>query len=157
MNDPARDFNEVIRAIRRDDPRYARGAYYFLRQALDYSLKELHARGQLDQSNHLSGKQLLEGIRLFAIDQYGPMARSVLMYWGIKSCCDFGNIVFQLVSSRVLGKTENDKPEDDARSPNHPFPDHNHPCGNRSPRSSNAAREDLVLKAPVSVLLCWSR
>ena len=40
------------------------------------------------------------------------MARSVLMYWGIKSCCDFGNIVFQLVSSRVLGKTENDKPED---------------------------------------------
>jgi|TARA_Y200000002_G_scaffold75034_1_gene58856 uncharacterized repeat protein (TIGR04138 family) len=112
VNDPARDFNEVIRAIRRDDPRYARGAYYFLRQALDYSLKELHARGQLDQSNHLSGKQLLEGIRLFAIDQYGPMARSVLMYWGIKSCCDFGNIVFQLVSSRVLGKTENDKPED---------------------------------------------
>ena len=39
MNDPNRDFNEVIRTIRQDDPRYARGAYYFLRQALDYSLK----------------------------------------------------------------------------------------------------------------------
>lgn len=112
MNDPTRDFNEVIRAIRRDDPRYARGAYYFLRQALDYSLKELHARGELDHSNHLSGPQLLEGIRLFAIDQYGPMARSVLQHWGIKNCRDFGNIVFNLVACRVLGKTDSDSPED---------------------------------------------
>lgn len=83
MNDPSRDFNEVIRAIRKDDPRYARGAYYFLRQALDYSLKEMGKKGALDQSNHLSGQQLLEGIRLYAIEQYGPMARSVLEHWGV--------------------------------------------------------------------------
>lgn len=112
MNDPHRDFNEVIRAIRKDDPRYARGAYYFLRQALDYSLKELHKRGQLDKTNHLSGQQLLEGIRMFALDQYGPMARSVLEYWGVKDCRDFGNIVFNLVECQVLGKTEKDSPED---------------------------------------------
>ncbi len=112
MNDPNRDFNEVIRTIRQDDPRYARGAYYFLRQALDYSLKELHKRGDLDRSNHLTGQQLLEGIRLFALDQYGPMARTVLEHWGVKNCDDFGNIVFNLVECRVLGKTENDSPED---------------------------------------------
>lgn len=112
MNDPNRDFNEVIRTIRQDDPRYARGAYYFLRQALDYSLKELHKRGDLDCSNHLTGQQLLEGIRLFALDQYGPMARTVLEHWGVKKCDDFGNIVFNLVECRVLGKTENDSPED---------------------------------------------
>jgi len=112
VNDPHRDFNEVIRAIRKDDPRYARGAYYFLRQALDYSLKELHKRGQLDKTNHLSGQQLLEGIRMFALDQYGPMARSVLEYWGVKDCRDFGNIVFNLVECQVLGKTEKDSPED---------------------------------------------
>lgn len=112
MNDPNRDFNEVIRTIREDDPRYARGAYYFLRQALDYSLKELHKRGELDRSNHLSGQQLLQGIRLYAIDQYGPMARTVLEHWGIKSCRDFGNIVFNLVECRVLGKTDQDSPED---------------------------------------------
>ncbi|MGB0413373.1 MAG: Minf_1886 family protein [Coraliomargarita sp.] len=112
MNDPNRDFNEVIRTIRQDDPRYARGAYYFLRQALDYSLKELHKRGDLDRSNHLTGQQLLEGIRLFALDQYGPMARTVLEHWGVKKCDDFGNIVFNLVECRVLGKTENDSPED---------------------------------------------
>jgi uncharacterized repeat protein (TIGR04138 family) len=112
VNDPSRDFNEVIRTIRKEDPRYARGAYYFLRQALDYSLKELHRRGELDTSNHLSGRQLLEGIRLYAIDQYGPMARPVLEYWGIKECRDFGNIVFNLVESKVLGKTEQDSVED---------------------------------------------
>ena len=112
MNDPSRDFNEVIRAIRKDDPRYARGAYYFLRQALDYSLKEMGKKGALDQSNHLSGQQLLEGIRLYAIEQYGTMARSVLEHWGVKNCRDFGKIVFNLVACRVLGKTDEDSPED---------------------------------------------
>ena len=112
MNDPSRDFDEVIRAIRKDDPRYARGAYYFLRQALDYSLKEMGKKGALDQSNHLSGQQLLEGIRLYAIEQYGPMARSVLEHWGVTNCRDFGNIVFNLVACRVLGKTDEDSPED---------------------------------------------
>ncbi len=112
MNDPSRDFNEVIRAIRKDDPRYARGAYYFLRQALDYSLKTLHQRGELDKTNHLSGGQLLDGIRLYAIDQFGPMARPVLEHWGIKRCEDFGNIVFNLVECKVLGKTDQDSPAD---------------------------------------------
>lgn len=112
MNDPNTDFNEVIRTIRKDDPRYARGAYYFLRQALDFSLKEMHKKGKLDQSNHLSGQQLLEGIRLYALDQYGPMARSVLEYWGITRSRDFGNIVFNLVACRVLGKTDQDSPSD---------------------------------------------
>jgi len=112
VNDPSRDFNEVIRTIRKDDPRYQRGAYYFLRQALDFSLKELHRSGDLDKTNHLSGQQLLEGIRLYAIDQYGPMARTVFEEWGIKNCRDFGNIVFNLVECKVLGKTDRDCPED---------------------------------------------
>lgn len=112
MTDSNRDFNEVVRAIRKDDPRYARGAYYFLRQALDYSMKTLHEDGQLEQGHHLSGQQLLEGIRVYAIEQYGPMARSVLESWGVLACRDFGNIVFNLVACRVLGKTENDSPDD---------------------------------------------
>jgi len=112
VNDPNRDFNEVIRMIRKDDPRYKRGAYYFLRQALDYSLKELHKDGKLDRTNHLTGQQLLEGIRLYAIDQYGPMARTVFENWGVRECRDFGNIVFNLVDCKVLGKTDQDRPEE---------------------------------------------
>lgn len=102
----------MIRTIRKDDPRYERGAYFFLRQALDYSLKEMHRKGELDKSNHLSGQQLLEGIRLYALEQYGPMVTSVFNYWGITRCRDFGNIVFNLVSCRVLGKTDKDSPDD---------------------------------------------
>lgn len=102
----------MIRAIRKDDPRYARGAYYFLRQALDFSLKEMHKKGELDRSNHLTGRQLLEGIRLYALEQFGPMVPSVFEYWGISKCRDFGNIVFNLVECKVLGKTDQDSPED---------------------------------------------
>ena len=112
MNDPNRNFNQIVNAIRKDDPRYGRGAYFFLKHALDFSIKEMHKQGKLDQSNHLSGQQLLEGIRIFALEQYGPMARSVLEHWGIKNCRDFGNIVFNLVECRVLGKTDKDCPED---------------------------------------------
>ncbi len=112
MNDPSQDFNEVVRAIRREDPRYGRGAYFFLRKALDFSLKDFHKRGELDENNHLSGQQLLEGIRRYALNQYGPMARSVLEHWGVRTCRDFGNIVFNLVECRVLGKTDSDAPED---------------------------------------------
>jgi uncharacterized repeat protein (TIGR04138 family) len=112
VNNPNRDFNEVIHTIRKDDSRYARGAYYFLKQALDFTLVEMRKSGELDQSNHLSGQQLLEGIRLYALEQYGPMARSVLRHWGITNCRDFGNIVFNLVDCRVLGKTDQDSPED---------------------------------------------
>ena len=112
MNEPSRDFNEVIRVIQKDDPRYAKGAYYFLRHALDYSLKTLHERGELNQTNHLSGQQLLDGIRLYAIQEFGPMARSVLEHWGVRNCEDFGNMVFNLVDCKVLGKTEKDSPDD---------------------------------------------
>lgn len=112
MNDPNRDFNEVIRTIRKEDPRYERGAYFFLRQALDFSLKEMHKRGALEESHHLTGQQLLEGIRLYALEQFGPMTRMVFHYWGVKNCRDFGNIVFNLVECRVLGKTDQDSPED---------------------------------------------
>lgn len=112
MNNPNRDFNEVINTIREDDPRYARGAYYFLRKALDFSISEMRKQGKLGRSSHLTGQQLLEGIRLFALDQFGPMARSVLEYWGVKNCRDFGNIVFNLVECQVLGKTDEDCPED---------------------------------------------
>ena len=84
----------------------------FLRQALDFSLKKLHKSGDLDKSNHLTGQQLLDGIRLYAIDQYGPMVRPVLKHWGIRECRDFGNIVFNLVECEVLGKTDQDSVED---------------------------------------------
>ena len=108
MSEGNLDFSAVVRAICEEDRRYQRGAYYFVRQALDYSLKNLKQVEANQQENHLSGQQLLEGIRCFALEQYGPMAHTVFGHWGIHDCRDFGQVVFNLVECRVLGKTEED-------------------------------------------------
>ena len=107
-----RDFDAIIKAIRKEDARYSSSAYYFLRQALDFSLKQLEKPDQPKTLNHISGQELLEGIRLYALEQFGPMAFYLLKNWGVHKCSDFGSIVFNLVESQVLGKTESDSPED---------------------------------------------
>jgi uncharacterized repeat protein (TIGR04138 family) len=61
---------------------------------------------------HVTGQQLLDGIREFALTQYGPMARTVLNEWGIRRCEDFGDIVFNMVEQGLLSKTDQDSRED---------------------------------------------
>ncbi len=100
------DFEEGVKAILRRDRRYAREAYEFVREALEYT------RIWMDRRGHVRGQELLEGIRKYALEQFGPMAKSVLNLWGIRTCEDFGVIVFNLVDQRVLAKTEEDSIED---------------------------------------------
>ena len=112
-----KDFTDVVNSIREQDSRYGKGAYYFVRQALDHTLN--HVKQQQSSNNpHVTGKELLEGIREYALDQYGPMAKTLLDAWNIKCCRDFGDIVFHLVEAGVLGKTDNDSPEDFAEGYN---------------------------------------
>jgi uncharacterized repeat protein (TIGR04138 family) len=59
----------------------------------------------------VSGHELLEGIRLYALQQFGPMARTVLEDWGIRACEDFGEIVFNMVEHKILSKTDDDSRE----------------------------------------------
>lgn len=110
------DFGEVVDAIRRDDPRYARRAYFFLREALDYTVTtvrkaELKA-GKSRGSNHVTGQELVEGIREYALQQFGPLAHHVLTEWGITRCADFGEMVYQLIDHGVFSKTDSDRKED---------------------------------------------
>ena len=112
MDSIQRDFDNIIKAIQQEDSRYDKAAYVFLRQALDYTLNELSKSQKNPLSRHISGKELLEGIRCFALREYGPMSFYLLRSWGINSCEDFGNIVFNLVESEVLGKTDEDSPKD---------------------------------------------
>ena len=108
-----RDFDSIIKAIQDEDSRYSRGAYYFLRQALDYTISNINkSETKKIEERHISGQELLEGIRHYALEQYGPMSYHLLNSWGIFTCNDFGNIVFNLVECQVLGKTEKDSPED---------------------------------------------
>ena len=107
------EFPEVLKIIREEDDRYEEGAYWFVRHALDHTIKNLKKGSSSGaKNNHVSGKQLLNGIRNYAIDQYGPMAITLFDNWRILCCEDFGEIVFKLVEHGILGKTDEDSRED---------------------------------------------
>lgn len=104
-------FEESVASIIRREARYDALAYHFLKDALDYTLKmvieENGGRGR-----HVSGKELLEGFRDLALEQFGPMASTLMDEWGVKECRDVGNMVFHLIDEQVFGRQESDKPED---------------------------------------------
>ncbi|HEX8296657.1 MAG TPA: Minf_1886 family protein [Chthoniobacteraceae bacterium] len=104
------DFGEALELIYKRDSRYDRDAYHFLRDALDYTIKQ--RKKAKAGTGHVTGQQLLEGIRNYALKQYGPMVPVVLGYWGIQKCEDFGEMVFNLIRMRIFGKTESDSLDD---------------------------------------------
>ncbi len=104
-------YTEALAQIVRDDPRYDEQAYLFIREALDYTIQKLEKPTE-GPGRHVSGAELLNGIRDYAIQEFGPMAMRVLAHWGIHSCEDFGEMVFNLVDKGILGKTENDTRQD---------------------------------------------
>jgi len=104
-------FSKVVAEICEKDRRYNAEAYFFVREALDFTSKILNkpSRGR---DRHVTGSELLEGIQRHALQEFGPMALTVLNTWGIKATEDFGEIVFNLVASGTLGRTEEDRKED---------------------------------------------
>jgi uncharacterized repeat protein (TIGR04138 family) len=97
--------NPLEQAIAKD-PRYKPEAYVFVHDALD------HIWARLEQRRHITGRELLGGIKDLALQRYGPMAKAVLNSWGVKTTDDFGAIVFNLVNAGILSKTEEDRIED---------------------------------------------
>jgi len=97
---------ELLHGILAGDPRYTIEAYAFVRGGLDFTVR------RLEKQRHVSGKELLEGIREFAIDEFGPMAKTVLNGWGIQRTEDIGEIVFNMVETGLLGKTDEDSRAD---------------------------------------------
>lgn len=118
-------FEEALEKILAQDPRYHRDAYLFVRDALDHTRKligkEMTAsRGGFDpetaksrgQDRHVTGPELLEGIRQQAFAEFGPMAITVFEEWGVRCCRDFGEIVFNLVEIGQFSKTAEDSRTD---------------------------------------------
>ncbi len=108
------DFSEIVALINKEDPRFDRRAYDFVRLGLDHTVKELRRKEgvKAERSRHVSGPELLEGLRIYALEQYGPLTKTVMNAWGIKRCQDFGDIVFNLIEYNVFSKTETDRRED---------------------------------------------
>jgi uncharacterized repeat protein (TIGR04138 family) len=105
------NFDEAVDLIVAKDPRFARDAYAFVREALDFTQKIAgkESRGAI---RHVSGQELLDGIRQFALQQFGPMAVTVFEEWGVKDCRGFGDIVFNMVEIGLLAKTDRDSRDD---------------------------------------------
>src|ERR1043166_3804233 len=104
-------FEEGLDLILAKDSRYQRDAYLFVREALDHTQKTI-VKENRGEPRHVTGQELLGGIRDFALQQFGPMALTVLEEWGVKRCEDFGEIVFNMVEISLLAKTDRDSRED---------------------------------------------
>ena len=96
-------FVKKVEKIIENNHEYKFEAYSFVMAALH------HTVSKLEKARHVTGEELLFGIRDYALDQYGPLVRTVLNYWGVNKTEDFGKIVFALVEAGVLRKQQEDK------------------------------------------------
>jgi len=106
------NFDELVETVLAHDPRFARDAYHFTREALDFTQKLVTRENKGTPRQHVTGQELLEGIRQYALQQYGPMTATVFEEWGVHHSRDFGEIVFNMVENGLLQKTEKDTRDD---------------------------------------------
>jgi uncharacterized repeat protein (TIGR04138 family) len=100
-------FAEAVDRIIAEDARYHRDAYAFVRDALDFTVKQ-QKKAKEGVSLHVTPSQLLDGIRVFALKEFGPMVSTVFGYWNVHSCEDIGHIVFNLIRKEFLRENESD-------------------------------------------------
>jgi len=105
------NFDEAVEQILGTDARFQRDAYTFVREALDFTQK-LISKENKGAVRHVTGQELLDGIRQYSLIQFGPMTMTVLEEWGINHSKDFGDIVFNMVEIGLLAKTEKDTRDD---------------------------------------------
>lgn len=103
-----------LQGVVNKDCRYSMQSYQFIFEALDYTASQLGKKynSSIEEERHVTGQELSEGIKQFAMEKFGYMTRIVLEQWGITKSDDFGQIVFNLVESGLMGKTETDSLDD---------------------------------------------
>lgn len=107
----AMQFEQSVLSILKRDKRFDPQAYVFLKDALDFTLKRV-SESNGGQPRHVSGPELLVGFRDAALEQFGPMASTLMKEWGVRKCGDVGDMVFLLIEEQVFGKQESDCKED---------------------------------------------
>lgn len=91
---------------------YHPNAYHFVFAALRHSQESLGRDRSDANTGHVSGNELLFGVRDLAKQHFGLMAISVLKRWGITSTADIGRMVFELIEHGEMRKTDDDRMED---------------------------------------------
>ncbi|MBL8728705.1 MAG: hypothetical protein JNM25_09765 [Planctomycetes bacterium] len=99
---------DTIQAVRKRDRRFSRNAYYFVLDALDFTMSQLGREAKTGEDRHVGGRELLIGIKEYAADQFGPMAELVFERWGVRAPADFGEIVFNLIDAELLSRRPSD-------------------------------------------------
>jgi len=100
------------------DQRYHLDAYQFVREGLAYAQNVMKLPPQTGESEegksdrHLTGQQLCQAIREYALEQYGYLAKTVLNSWGVHTTSDFGEIVYNLIRIKEMRKSKSDRRED---------------------------------------------
>jgi uncharacterized repeat protein (TIGR04138 family) len=99
-----------IRAMQRRAGNFPLQAFEFVRGGLEHTVKTIHgdAERAMDESRHVSGQQLCLGLRDYAVQQYGLLAKTVLNNWRIHETADFGRIVFAMIDAGLMRKTDED-------------------------------------------------
>jgi uncharacterized repeat protein (TIGR04138 family) len=87
---------------------YPPEAFEFIQQGLSYTVQQIHGQSTPKANRHVSGRDLCEGLREYAVAKWGYLARTVLRRWNITSTLDFGRIVFALVEVGQMQKTDDD-------------------------------------------------
>ena len=100
-----KNFPEVIKEIHHKDDRFGKGAYYFIREALDHTLKNLEKSNKKNKG-HVSGIELLNGIRDYALDRFGPMTMTLMEHWNISKCRRFWRTRIQTYLKDISPKQE---------------------------------------------------
>ena len=104
------NFEQSVKKIIAADPRFHAEAYFFVREALDFTR---HSGGRArNQARDVGTAELLDGLRRYALETYGPMAATVLAEWGVHRCEDFGEIVFNMIEHHCEGQSDTDHRDD---------------------------------------------
>jgi uncharacterized repeat protein (TIGR04138 family) len=102
-----------LHQLAKDSGQYPIEAYEFIQRGLSYTVQKLHGTDAApDACRHVSGQQLCDGLRQYALTQWGLLARTVLRQWEIHSTLDFGKIVFSLIEAGQMQKTQEDRLDD---------------------------------------------
>ncbi|MCG8652462.1 MAG: hypothetical protein MI861_21655 [Pirellulales bacterium] len=123
MNSPL----QAMRDLLEEDKRFKLEAYQFIRESLQFAHENMElgepdpeanrpaggeASEHLPPPKHVTGQQLCEACRRYAIEQYGYLAKIVLASWGVRSTSDFGELVYNLIRIEQMRKSDSDRRED---------------------------------------------
>ena len=101
--------NDPLRQLALKDGRYSPEAFRFLFESLDHAVRLAGKAGSEGTDRHVTGQEVLAGMRICAQEAFGPLAAHVWRSWGVRETMDWGRIVFLLVDEGLLKRQDDDQ------------------------------------------------